>query len=106
LAVVGPRPPPARAFGAFREQGLDFDPAGGSFFYPTTSAYSNSLGVLMPRAGLPAAVQLEVGILEPETYDLLRALPSTGSAQRSYLSAAGGKIQIYRCNISMAGATR
>jgi len=88
------------------EQGLDFDPAGGSFFYPTTSAYSNSLGVLMPRAGLPAAVQLEVGILEPEAYEQLRALPAGSASQRNFLSAAGGKIQIYRQNIPIAGAIR
>jgi hypothetical protein len=28
LAVVGPRPPTARALGSFRDQGLDFGPLG------------------------------------------------------------------------------
>jgi len=85
------------------EQAQDFA-LGGTNFYPA-SAYSNSLGVLMPPAGLPAAVQLEVGILEPEAYEQLRALPA-GAVQRNFLSAAGGKIQIYRQNIPIAGAIR
>jgi hypothetical protein len=88
------------------EQGLDFDRGGANFSYPTTSAYTNSLGVVMPASGLPAVVQLEVGILEPEAYEQLRALPAGSASQRNFLSAAGGKIQIYRQNIPIAGAIR
>jgi hypothetical protein len=57
-------------------------------------------------AGLPAAIHLEVGILEPEAYEQLRALPPNSAAQRNFLGAAGGKIQIYRQNIPIAGAIR
>jgi hypothetical protein len=88
------------------EQGLDFDPNGASFSYPTTSTNSIWLGYLEPAAGLPASVQLEVGILEPEAYEQLRGLPTNSPAQRNFLGAAGGKIQIYRQNIPITGAIR
>jgi len=87
------------------EAGMDFAPRDTRFSYPSP-AYLNPMGVAVPAAGLPATIQLEVGVLEPEAYEQLRALSGSGSAQRNYLGAAGGKIQIYRRNISIAGAIR
>jgi len=91
------------------EQGLDYARVSTSFFYPVP-AYTNNLPnnslLVVPPAGLPATVQLEVGILEPEAFDQLRALPPNSLAQTRLLGSAGGKIQIYRQNIPIAGATR
>jgi len=89
------------------EQGQDFAP-NGSFFYPVP-AYTNYLAgtnVVVPPADLPATIQLEVGILEPDAFEQLRALPPNSQAQRTFLATAGGKIQIYRQNIPVAGAIR
>ena len=88
-----------------QELGRDYAPVNTSFTYPSP-AYLNSLGVLVAPAGLPASVQLEVGILEPEAFEQLRGLPTNSAAQRNFLGAAGGKIQIYRQNIPVAGAIR
>jgi hypothetical protein len=88
-----------------QELGLDFATNNTSFSYPSP-AYFNSLGFLMQPAGLPGVVQLEVGILEPEAYEQLRGLPTNSPAQRNFLGAAGGKIQIYRQNIPITGAIR
>lgn len=87
-------------------QGQDFAPGNQNFSYPLLLAYTNRLGVLVPPADLPATIQLEVGILEPEAYEQLRSLPSNSVAQRTFLGNAGGKIQIYRQNIPIAGAIR
>jgi hypothetical protein len=88
-----------------QEQGMDFFPGNTNFSYPAP-AYTNMLGVLVPPAGLPATIQLEVGILEPDAFEQLRALPPNSQAQRTFLATAGGKIQIYRQNIPVAGAIR
>ena len=85
------------------EQYQDYAVGGASFSYPT-SAYAYSTGVpgqtvFVPSAGLPGMVQLEVGVLEPDAFEQLRALPANRTIQLNYLSKAGGKIQIYRQNI-------
>jgi len=90
---------------SLQELGRDFASINTSFSYPSPG-YLNPLGVVVPPAGLPASIQLEVGILEPEAYEQLRALPTNSAAQRNFLGAAGGKIQIYRQNIPVAGAIR
>jgi len=89
-----------------QEQGMDFAPGNPNFSYPVLVAYTNLLGLVVPPAGLPAAIQLEVGVLEPDAFEQLRALPPNSTAQRTFLGAAGGKIQIYRQNIPVAGAIR
>ena len=60
----------------------------------------------VPPASLPTTLQLEVGILEPEAFQQLRALPANSAVQKTFLGKAGGRIQIYRQNIPVAGATR
>jgi hypothetical protein len=87
------------------EQGQDFATVNSSFYYPVP-AYTNNLLLVVPPAGLPASIQLEVGVLEPEAFQQLRALPLNSAAQKLFLGNAGGKIQIYRQNIPIAGATR
>lgn len=87
------------------EQGLDYAPVSTHFFYPVPG-YNNNLLLVAPPAGLPATIQLEVGILEPEAFDQLRALPPNSPARVRMLGSAGGKIQIYRQNIPIAGAIR
>jgi len=92
---------------SFFEQGQDFA-TNGDFSYPVPG-YTNYLAgtnVVVPPAGLPTTIQLEVGVLEPEAFQQLRALPANSAAQKLYLGNAGGKIQIYRQNIPIAGATR
>jgi Tfp pilus assembly protein PilV len=85
-------------------QGQDFAPSG-TFSYPV-QAYTNNLLLVAPPAGLPSAIQLEVGVLEPDALQQLRALPTNSVAQKTFIGNAGGKIQIYRQNIPVAGATR
>jgi hypothetical protein len=93
------------------EQGLDYatNKPLYEFTYPAP-AYTVNLPtnqpLVVPPAGLPAAIQLEVGVLEPEAYEQLRALPANSAAQKTFLGNAGGKIQIYRQNIPIAGASR
>ena len=89
------------------EQGQDYATAKPlyEFTYPAP-AYTNNLSLVVPPAGLPNTIQLEVGVLEPEAYEQLRALPPNSPAQKTFLGNAGGKIQIYRRNIPVAGATR
>jgi hypothetical protein len=87
------------------EQGFDFA-NGYSLGYPapyyfyTTGVGQNNY---VASATLPASVQLEVGVLEPDAYEQLRALPNR-TLQSNYLAKAGGKIQIYRQNIPIVGA--
>jgi hypothetical protein len=103
-----------RAFDQFGNeygQGMDYaylNP-GYEFTYPApahTNNIPNSSANVVPQAGLPTTIQLEVGILEPEAFEQLRALPASSPAQKAYLGAAGGKIQVFRQNIPIAGATR
>ena len=101
-----------RAFDQFgnengQEQGLDYAMSRPfyEFGYPAPG-YSNLLGFLVPPADLPATIQLEVGVLEPEAFEQLRALPLNSAAQKNFLGNAVGKVQIYRQNIPIAGATR
>lgn len=86
------------------EQGRDYGLTNTSFTYPVPG-YTNNLLLYVPPSGLPASIQLEVGVLEPEAFEQLRALPG-GQVQSNYLGKAGGKIQIYRQNIPIAGAIR
>ena len=91
---------------SWQEQGNDFATTGDSFSYPVLFSYTNTvLETNVPPAGLPNSIQLEVGVLEPDAFEQLRALPP-GPAQSSFLGKAGGKIQIYRQNIPIAGAAR
>ena len=83
-------------------QGEDFA-TNGSFSYPV-QAYTNNLLMAAPPAGLPNTIQLEVGVLEPDAFQQLRALPAISAG--TFLGKAGGMIQIYRQNIPIAGATR
>lgn len=93
------------------EQGLDYATSQPfyEFTYPV-QAYTNILPnnqlLAVPLAGLPTAIQLEVGVLEPEIFQQLRALPMNSAAQKTFLAKAGGNIQIYRQNIPIPGATR
>lgn len=78
------------------------------FGYPV-AAYTNYLNVnsnFVPAAALPSSIQLEVGVLEPETFDQLRALPARSTAQTNFLRRAGGHIHIFRQNIPVAAAAR
>jgi hypothetical protein len=77
-----------------------------NFSYPVPQPYTNDfLDKIVPPAGLPNSIQLEVGVLEPDAFEQLLALPA-GPAQTSFLGKAGAKIQIYRQNIPIAGAAR
>ena len=88
----------------FYEAGSDYATADTYFFYPVP-AYTNNLGIIVPPAGLPSTIHLEVGVLEPDAFQQLRSMP-TAQTQSNFLGKAGGKIQIYRQNISIPGATR
>jgi hypothetical protein len=89
------------------EQQNDFNPYGDALSYPA-SGYFYTLGTgqsnYVSSAALPASVQLEVGVLEPDAYEQLRALPHIANAQNNFMAKAGGKIQIYRQNIPIVGA--
>lgn len=87
-----------------QEQGYDYAAGNPNFSYPALT-YTNALDIPVPPAGLPNSIQLEVGVLEPDAFEQLRALPP-GPAQTNFLGKAGGKIQIYRQNIPIAGAVR
>ena len=92
-------------FGNEFEEGEDYAYANAfyEFGYPA-AAYTNDFYV--PAAGLPNSIQLEVGVLEPETFEQLRAVPAGSPAQKAFLGRAGGHIQIFRQNIPIAAASR
>ncbi len=54
---------------------------------------------------LPAALELELGVLEPEALEHVRALGNI-TAQLSYLSNHAGQVQIFRQQIPIKAATR
>ena len=89
------------------EQQNDFNPNGDEFSYPAQGYYYNigsGQSNYVAPAALPASVQLELGVLEPDAYDQLRNLPRVANAPRNFMVSAGGKIQIYRQNIPIVGA--
>jgi hypothetical protein len=96
-------------FGNEYPQGLDYAAAepGYMFGYPApahTNTLPNNIANFVPAASLPASIQLEVGVLEPEVFEQLRALPA--SAQPAFLKRLGGNIQVFRQNIPIPTATR
>jgi len=97
-------------FGNEYEQGREYTTTNGfyEFNYPAP-AYTNTLPegtVVVPPAGLPNSIQLEVGVLASDTFEQLRAMPAGSLAQQLFLGRAGGNIQIFRQNIPIAGASR
>ncbi len=73
---------------------------------PAYTNYLNASSNFVPPAALPNSILLEVGVLEPETFEQLRALPAGSAAQKAFLGRAGGHIQIFRQNIPIAAASR
>jgi Tfp pilus assembly protein PilV len=98
-------------FGNEYWQGLENAAATGfyQFGYPAaahTNTLPNNGTYVVPQAGLPNSIQLEVGVLAPDTFEQLRSMPSNSPAQQLFLGRAGGNIQIFRQNIPIAGASR
>jgi hypothetical protein len=96
-------------YGNEYEQGQEYA-SNNSFYrfsYPApgyTNVLPGGITNIVPQAGLPNSIQLEVGVLEPEVFEQLRALPTT--AQPAFLRRLGGNIQIFRQNIPISAATR
>jgi hypothetical protein len=55
---------------------------------------------------LPAYVELEIGILEPQILAQYRSIPTGGNAAKSYLQRQAGKIHIFRQHIPIRAARR
>jgi len=82
------------------EYGHDYD-AANSFSYPldTTYApyYSNTL---------PSSVQLEVGVLDPDTYTQAKTLAFNATAQANFMTNVAANINVFRLNIPILGTAR
>jgi hypothetical protein len=74
-----------------------------------TAPYSNWVVNPLPRhpvaVALPASIDLELGILDPDAWDHLKGLAGNLTAQSNYLQAASGKIEIFRKHILVRAAT-
>ena len=66
-----------------------------------------STGVAVPKisTNLPASLELELGILEPEALEHVRAI-GVQAAQVNYLAGRAGQVQIYRQQIPIKTANR
>jgi hypothetical protein len=74
---------------------------GGFVTYPTNPNYTNG------PANLPFSVELELGILEPDTLIQARALAGIPTALANFLSSnAAPNIEVFRQRITIAAATR
>jgi type II secretory pathway component PulJ len=85
------------------EYGHDFDSAN-AFSYPLPSSSADIL--IDSTNDLPGSIQLEVGILEPDTITKARALSSVGTAEVNLLSKAAGNVHVFRQQIPVAGVVR
>jgi hypothetical protein len=89
---------------AFDQYGNDVN---SNSYYPS---FSYPIGQMYPRTPtneLPNAVELEFGILEPETLVQLRGLAGNETALMNFLSSnAAPKMEIFRQRITVATATR
>lgn len=56
------------------------------------------------RAGIPNTVEVELGILEPETYEQARSMPS--NAALTFLQGRASKVHIFRQQIPIRAASR
>ncbi|MGD1083798.1 MAG: hypothetical protein ABSA47_03495 [Verrucomicrobiota bacterium] len=87
------------------EQGHDYDMSTNSFTYPLPVAGTNV--VLVTTNDLPGSIQLEVGVLEPDTYAQARALSATsGALETSFLGKAAASVHVFREEIPIAGVVR
>jgi hypothetical protein len=82
------------------EYGHDYDSTPSSFSYPLPNPPGSTAN------DLPCTVQLEVGVLEPDTYTQARALSGVGTAETNFLSKAAGNVHIFRQEIPIAGVVR
>jgi len=74
---------------------------------PIMNAYPFTNNYVKPPVGvdLPASVDLELGILEPDASDHLKALGENNQAKVNYLSTVAGKVDIFHQRILVRAAT-
>jgi len=82
----------------------DYNPGNGAFSYPLP--YIGTNAVLASTNDLPGSLQLEVGVLEPDTYAQARALSGITGAETNFLSKAAGNVHVFRQQIPIAGVVR
>ena len=76
---------------------------------PVTNTYPYSSFVTSPTPhmvnnNLPASVDLELGILDPDAWEHLRGLAGNLTAQSNYLNTAAAKVDIFRKRILVRAA--
>jgi hypothetical protein len=91
-----------RAFDQFGNEN-DYNPSGPSFSYPILAN-----GPFYPATNtLPNSVELEFGILEPDTLVQVRGLSGSATALQNFLSTnAAPKMEVFRQRVTIAAATR
>lgn len=55
---------------------------------------------------LPASLMLEVGVLEPDTYDQARAMSANATVESNFLRNAAANVHLFRTMVPVAGAVR
>jgi hypothetical protein len=86
-----------------------FDQNGNENFYEYGNDYALSAAFTYPLLysnTLPNSVQLEVGVLDPDTYTQAKALAFNPLAQKNFLINAAANINVFRENIPIVGAAR
>jgi type II secretory pathway component PulJ len=76
---------------------------------PAVIAYPLAPNPLFPNTltnTLPYSIQLEVGVLEPETYERAKSLSGVPTVQSNYMFEAAGQTHIFRQNILVPGVYR
>jgi hypothetical protein len=80
----------------------DFNTLGPYFSYPVGTIYP-----LTPTNALPNSVELEFGILEPDTLVQVRGLAGNATALQNFLSSnAAPKMEVFRQRVTVASAIR
>jgi hypothetical protein len=89
---------------AFDQYGNDVN---SNSFYPSFSYPIGQMYPLTPTNVMPNSVELEFGILEPDTLVQLRGLAGNPTALMNFLSSnAAPKMEVFRQRVTIAAATR
>jgi hypothetical protein len=69
-----------------------------------TQPFYGETGFVMFSNALPAAVQIEMGVLEDRALQRAESLNASAQAQKSYLEGSAGQVHVFRQRVSIPNA--